>query len=541
MGMSWAGCSRLVVVAAVLMLPAATPELQARQAVASTVQADAGFRASISPVVAPDGTVTGRLIFFFTESCEREPRRFVDPTVNPEPAIGMDITDARADQPFVLTFDDLESRSSAAYGFRAPVGPIDPGLCVQAVLDLDSSRRSFNTPGNLYSDLHPISETLDDGGVSVVINQVVQPLRISRSEWIRPIDVRSAILSDFHDRDVYLRAAVVLPDRRSYDANDPAHNDLPRVVVYHTPGLYGRHTYAWEWVDENLGWQDGDWPLDALFVVLDPDVPLGHSTFADSANNGPVAEALIEELIPAVEGRFLPGSRPITRFLSGHSSGGWTSLWLQISYPDFFDGAWSTAPDPVDFRAFQLVDIYTDANAYYSAAGEERPSVRRNGDVVLSIREENQWELATGPGNQWSSWFAVFGRRDPVDGGPVPLWNRLTGVIDRTQIDHWRDYDIRVQLEERWSTLAPDILRKIHIVGGSEDNYYLEGALEHLQDFLVETGFGTREEAGAVRLPGGGYVKILEGEDHSSFLGPELTRELHAEMAQRLVEMARDR
>ena len=527
------------VVAAVLTSPAATVDVGARQAAVATAQAaeHSGFRASVSSLVSPGETITGRLLFFFSDSCDPEPR-FADPTTDPEPVIGIDIIAAPADEPLDITFDDLESRSSAAYGFDTPRNPIDPNLCVQAVLDLDTFRRSFNAPGNLYSDPYRVGETLNDGWVSVVINHVVPPRRIPRSAWIRPVEVRSALLSDFHGRDIYLRAAVVLP-AADYDANDPVHNRFPRVAVYRIPGLYGRHINAWDWLDRHEDWRRGRWPLDALLVFLDPDVPLGHSTFANSANNGPVADALIEELIPYIENRFLSGPQPITRFLTGHSSGGWTSIWLQLSYPDFFDGAWSTAPDSVDFRAFQLIDLYADANAYYDDVGNERPSVRRNGDVVLSIFEENQWELATGTGNQWSSWFAVFGRRNPVDGGPAPLWNRLTGVIDRAELDHWRGYDIRLQLAERWDTLAPDILGKIHIVGGDEDNYYLEGALEYLQEFLVETGTGEREDAGTVRLPDGGYVTILRDEDHSSFLGPELTRTLHAEMAQRLAELQR--
>lgn len=532
---SWIRYTRLFVVAAVLMFAVASLEH------ASAAQ-NSGFRASISPPVSPGEEITGRLMFFFSESCDTEPR-LADPTTNPEPVVGMDIIDASVEGPLLLTFNDLNSGRSATYGFRTPSSPLNPDLCVQAVLDMDTFRRSFNTPGNLYSEPYRVGETLNNGWVSVVINQIIPPRRHPRSALVRPVEVRSTLLSDFHGRDIYLRAAVVLPIG-DYDPNNPAHNELPRVVVYRIPGLYGRHTNAWDWLDrlEGAGWRQGDWPLDALLVFLDPDVPLGHSTFANSANNGPVADALINELIPAVERRFLPGSQRITRFLSGHSSGGWTSMWLQISYPDFFDGAWGTAPDPVDFRAFQLVNIYTDTNAYSDDAGEERPSVRRNGGVVLSIREENQWELATGPGNQWYSWFAVFGRRDPVDGNPVPLWNRLTGVIDKTEIDHWREYDIRLHLEERWNTLAPDILGKIHIVGGGQDNYYLEGALEYLQQFLVETGSGRREDtegAVTVRLPGDGYVTILDGESHSSFLGPELTRRLHAEMAQRLRSLGR--
>ena len=44
---------------------------------------------------------------------------------------------------------------------------------------------------------------------------------------------------------------------------------------------------------------------------------------------------------------------PRASFVGGHSSGGWSSLWLQVAYPETFGGVWSTSPDPVDFRDWQ--------------------------------------------------------------------------------------------------------------------------------------------------------------------------------------------
>ena len=41
-----------------------------------------------------------------------------------------------------------------------------------------------------------------------------------------------------------------------------------------------------------------------------------------------------------------------SRVLDGGSTGGWVSLALQVFYPDFFNGCWSSCPDPVDFRDY---------------------------------------------------------------------------------------------------------------------------------------------------------------------------------------------
>lgn len=77
--------------------------------------------------------------------------------------------------------------------------------------------------------------------------------------------------------------------------------------------------------------------------------------FADSENNGPVGRALVDELIPHLEKTHRGNG---VRFTTGHSSGGWSSLWLHVAYPDTFHGCWSTAPDPMDFRDFQKVNVF---------------------------------------------------------------------------------------------------------------------------------------------------------------------------------------
>ena len=53
------------------------------------------------------------------------------------------------------------------------------------------------------------------------------------------------------------------------------------------------------------------------------------------------------------------------RFMYGGSTGGWEALAAQIFYPEEYNGAWAACPDPIDFRAYTVVDIYEDKNAYY--------------------------------------------------------------------------------------------------------------------------------------------------------------------------------
>src|SRR5262249_41422962 len=152
-------------------------------------------------------------------------------------------------------------------------------------------------------------------------------------------------------------------------------------VVYEVPGFGGTHTMAAQAAKRNATEVAG---VEMLYVVLDPSCRLGHHVFADSENNGPCGRALVEELIPFIERESRGLGEPAPRFLTAHPSGGWSSLWLQITYPDFFGGTWSTAPDPVDFRDFQRIDLYRPGtNLFVDEAGKLRPIARKAGQPVL--------------------------------------------------------------------------------------------------------------------------------------------------------------
>jgi hypothetical protein len=237
-------------------------------------------------------------------------------------------------------------------------------------------------------------------------------------------------------------------------------------------------------------WESADSPR-MILLHLDGDGPFGDPYQINSANNGPYGDAITQELIPYVEEKFRAIGQPYARVLDGGSTGGWVSLALQVFYPDFFNGTWSYCPDGVDFRGFQLVNIYTDKNAYVNGHGFERPSARDlNGDIRFTIRHECQMENVMGMGDswalsgeQWGAWNAAYGPRG--EGGlPVPLWDPKTGVINRAVVEHWKKYDLRLVLEQNWQTLGPKLKGKINIWVGEADNYFLNNAVHMLDDFL---------------------------------------------------------
>jgi hypothetical protein len=219
----------------------------------------------------------------------------------------------------------------------------------------------------------------------------------------------------------------------------------------------------------------------------------------NSENNGPYGDALTQELIPRVESEFRAIGEPWARTLSGGSTGGWESLAWQVFYPDMFNGTWTFCPDPVDFRYFQLVNIYEDANAFYPGDDSSpwkktpvRPWMRGVDDqVMMDQRDASHLEAVLGTkgrsGDQMDIFMSVYG---PVgeDGYPDLLYDKWTGEIDPEVAKYWREnYDLRHILERDWETLGPKLVGKLHIYMGDMDTFFLEEATRLLEEFLEET------------------------------------------------------
>ena len=96
-----------------------------------------------------------------------------------------------------------------------------------------------------------------------------------------------------------------------------------------------------------------------LYVTLQHPSPYYDDSYGiNSDNNGPFGDAIMRELIPAIESRFRVIREPWARMLSGGSTGGWIALAHQIFYPDFYGGTFASCPDAVDFSYHQIVNIY---------------------------------------------------------------------------------------------------------------------------------------------------------------------------------------
>lgn len=224
-----------------------------------------------------------------------------------------------------------------------------------------------------------------------------------------------------------------------------------------------------------------------IFVHLDGTGPNGDPSQVNSANNGPIGDAVTQELIPEIEQRFRGVGKGYARFLDGHSTGGWAALALQVFYPDFFGGAWASSPDPVDFRAFQRVDIYSFKNAYLTPEGAEIPCERGGETMKSAARSEGVETRKDGTRilGQFAAWNAIYSPRGE-DGLPVPLFDLKTGDINPEVAKVWRKNDLRAYLEEHWTTIGPKLRGKIRITVGTDDDYFLNEAVELLDKFLKQ-------------------------------------------------------
>ncbi|MBV9882490.1 MAG: alpha/beta hydrolase [Sphingomonadaceae bacterium] len=464
----------------------------------------------------------------------------VEPDAAPETAIDV--------SPFAPTDTAVAGREVAALApsgvasvdvdtdvFPGPFSRLPPGTYrFQALLDRN---HDYNYAGRGEGDLvSPVveahlpgppplltlNETLPAPDPEGMFGEVPVAQRpATRAAWDRAValDFVSPKLSAFWGRPVHMRGWIALPP--GYRPGGPA---FP--VVYWTHGFSAGLPYVR--LNAAIAAQRmaaGDWPP-MIWVCLDESSPTGTHEFADSVNNGPWGEALTTELIPWLEAHYRMDARASGRFLTGHSSGGWATLWLQTRYPALFGGTWSTSPDPSDFHDFTGVDLYAPgANAYRQPDGRPTPLVRDHGHELASFREFAQLEGVLGAyGGQFASFDWVFSPKGP-DGRPLPLFDRTTGAVHPEIAAYWRDhYDIAWRIQHNWPALRRDLDGKIHIIVGTADTFHLDGSVHRLKGVLDRLG----AHADIVFLPDRTHFDLFEQPGDMLGLMRDITRAMYA-------------
>jgi len=468
----------------------------------------------------------GRLLLVLSTDGSAEPRMQVSDSLSTQMIFGVDV-------------DGMEPGASVIVDERAfgyPVrslADVKPGeYYVQAVLHLyetlhRSDGQTLNlpmdrgegqhwnlAPGNLYSTAQKV--TLSGGGapISLVLDRKIPPIPEPKdTKYVRHIRIKSELLSKFWGRPMYLGAHILVPE--GFDEHPEAHYPLAVFHGHFPDDIEGFRT---EPPDPNLKpdyserfhlagysrieqeeaykfykrWISPKFPRFLVVEIQHANPWYDDSYAVNSANVGPYGDAIENELIPYIEKHFRGIGQGWARFLYGGSTGGWEALAVQIFHPGDYNGTFAACPDPVDFRAYTVINLYKDKNAYYLSGPHERiaqPAARDYlGHVMATVPGVNDYEFALGTkgrsGEQWDIWQAVF---SPVgaDGYPARIYDKLTGDIDPKVAEYWREhYDLSHILQRDWATLGPKLTGKIHIYVGSADTYFLNDAVYYIQDVL---------------------------------------------------------
>ena len=471
--------------------------------------------------------VTGRVFVFLAKDSTPEPRLAAGGMVS-IPFFGADVEGLRAGTPARVDrtalgypYRSIDQLPAGDYFVQAMVSvytqfPRADGHTIWAHMDEWEGQEFNRAPGSLVSAIRRVHVNPHAGGlVRITLSSVLPPIVVPPDDkYVRRVKIQSQILTRWWGHPIYLGAVVLLP--KGYDEHpevrypsiwEQGHFTLAPPFGFsldstpETPEARQRRIERSEKrgtgyeLAEN--WLSDSFPRMVAIRILHPSPYYDDSYAVNSANNGPYGDAIMQELIPYLEEQFHLLREPYARLLTGGSTGGWESLALQVYHPDFFGGTWTFYPDPVDFRRYELMNLYADSNAFAVVRNQwisvDVPSERRNdGQPVVMVRQENQLNNARGSrrrgGENFAIWEATYGPTDK-DGYPAPIWNDSTGAIDHTVAQYWRDhdYDLRDYLERNWPRIGPSLTGKIHLYCGDMDNYYLNLAVYLLEDFLSKT------------------------------------------------------
>lgn len=472
----------------------------------------------------------GRMIVLISEGIETEPRFQLRDDTKTCQGFGMDVEDWTPGES--LQFD----MSAFGYPIRnvgdLPAGEFyiqvlfhkyetfnrADGHTVKLPMDRGEGQQWNRAPGNLYST--PQKITIREGdfpSLNIQLDQKIPPIDPPEdTEYVKHIRIKSEILSEFWGRDMYLGAHVLLPEgwESHPDVKYPLaimHGHFPNDfggfrTTPPDPDLESEYSERFDVDGYNLivqqeaydfykTWTGPDFPRVIAIKIQHPTPYYDDSYAVNSEAQGPYGDAITYELIPYIEEQFRGIGEGWSRFVYGGSTGGWEALAVQVKYPTEYGMCFAACPDPIDFRAYCLVNIYEDENAYYQQGAFRKTLVAGHrdylGNVDASLRDMNHRELVLGSkgrsGQQWDIWEATY---SPIDeeGYPQRIWDRVTGEINPEVAAYWKEnYDLAYILQRDWAKHGKDWEGKIHLYCGDMDNYYLNNAVYLAEEILSET------------------------------------------------------
>ena len=471
----------------------------------------------------------GRLLLVLSTDASDEPRNQIDPSPRTQMVFGLNADQWQHGEPAKVDASawgypvrSLKDVPAGEYFVQAVLNRYETfhrsdGKTVKMHMDRGEGQHWNSSPGNLYSKPRKITVKPGSAPIAVELTEVIPPIPATvDTKYIRHIRIQSAALSKFWGRPMFVSAVVLVPE--GFDEHPNARFPL---IIFHDhfvsdfddfrttppdPDLKPDYSQRFHLAGYNRIQQEEAYKFHqqwiapgfprVLIVKIQHANPFYDDSYAvNSANVGPYGDAIENELIPAIEKQFRGIGQGWARFVYGGSTGGWEALAVQVFYPDHYNGAFAACPDPIDFHEFTNIDTYGDKNAFFIEGAHKRvaqPAMRDYlGHTLITTQEINSYELALGDqgrsGEQFDIWQAVYG---PVgeDGYPKPIFDKVTGDIDHTVAEYWRqNYDLEAILERDWSKLGPELAGKIHIYVGSDDTYFLNNAVYRMEDFLNAT------------------------------------------------------
>jgi hypothetical protein len=472
----------------------------------------------------------GRLLLLLSADPTQEPRFQITEDADTQLVFGSDVEQLApdawselGDEALGYPLDSLREVPAGRYTVQALLHRYETfhrsdGHTLRLPMDRGEGQQWSRAPGNLYSSPRLIDfDPRQPAPIELVLDQRIPELpEPPDTRYIRHIRIGSERLSRFWGRPMYLGAVVLLPE--GFDAHPEARYPLVIDHGHFSPSfenfreeppdpdlppdyskrfaLAGYNRIQQEHAHQLFrDWTSAGFPRVLLVRIQHANPYYDDSYAVNSANLGPYGDAITYELVPELERRFRGIGEPWARFLYGGSTGGWAALAAQIFYPDEYNGCYAACPDPVDFRAYGLVNIYEHENAYFLAERWKRTprAATRNveGEITATLQQVNQLEVVLGTrgrsGGQWDIWEAVFSPVGP-DGYPRRIWDKRSGAIDREVAEYWRQhYDLRYILQRDWATLGPRLRGKLHMYCGDMDNYFLNNAVLRMEEFLRST------------------------------------------------------
>ncbi len=488
------------------------------------------FAVSFGPAVAKDA-LDGRLLVMISSLAEGEPRLQISDSADTQLVFGIDVEGLKPGQDAFVDdsalgypLESIADIPAGTYTVQALLHKYETfhrgdGKTVKLPMDRGEGQQWNRAPGNLFSSPAKIAIDPRKGEVvRLALDKVIPPIPPpADTKYIRHETIQSEKLTKFWGRPMHLGANVLLPE--GWEEHPNARYPL---VIFHghyphtfsgfreqppDPNLQPDYSERFKWKGYNRtqeeyahrfyrAWTGAGFPRLIIIEIRHANPFYDDSYAVNSQNLGPYGDAINDELIPLIEQKYRAIGQPWARFMYGGSTGGWEAMGAQVLYPDFYNGAYIACPDPIDFRAFTVVNIYDDTNAYYADSRWKktpRPGLRNYlGHVSATLEEMNRRELVLGTktrsGQQWDIWEAVYSPVG-VDGYPKRIWDKRTGAIDKAVAAHWRDhYDLSHILRRDWDKgLGKKLEGKLHLYVGDMDNYYLNNAVYLTEAFLEKT------------------------------------------------------